>query len=79
MATVVNRYPSNPNQLLGSSWGKDTLKFGDDPCRGLGYGTPTKFKTKKSKVLPWQQLLPDTPQNFISSRSSWGKYILKIW
>ena len=27
----------------------------------------------------WQQLLPVTPQNLINSRSSWGKYTLKIW
>ena len=31
------------------------------------------------KVLPWQQILLDTPQNLVSSRSSWGKHILKIW
>ena len=30
-------------------------------------------------MLPWQQLLPNTPQNLISSRSSWGKHPLKIW
>ena len=29
--------------------------------------------------LPWQQLLLDTPQNLISSRSCWGKHTLKIW
>ena len=29
------------------------------------------------KVLPWQQLLPDTPQNLLRSRSSWGKHTLK--
>ena len=31
------------------------------------------------KVLLWQQILPDTPKNLISSRSSWGKHPLKIW
>ena len=30
------------------------------------------------KLLPWQKLLPDTSQNLISSRSAWGKHILKI-
>ena len=30
------------------------------------------------KVLPWQQLLLDIPQNLISSRSSSGKYTLKV-
>ena len=25
-------------------------------------------------VLPWQQLLPDTSQNLISSRCSWATY-----
>ena len=30
------------------------------------------------KVLPWQQLLPDTPKNLITSRSSWGKHTLKF-
>ena len=37
------------------------------------------LRTKILKVLQWQQLLPDTPQNLISSRSSWGKHRLKIW
>ena len=34
MATVVARYPPKPNQ---------TPKSGDNPCRGLGCGTPTSF------------------------------------
>ena len=29
-------------------------------------------------MLPWQQLLPDTLQNLIGSRSSWGKHTLKF-
>ena len=29
-------------------------------------------------MLPWQQLLPDTTQNLISARPSWGKHTLKF-
>ena len=34
---------------------------------------------QKLKALPWQQLLSDTPQNLISSRSFRAKHVLKIW
>ena len=45
----------------------------------LGCGIPTIFNTLKIlKVLPWQQSLPYTPQNLISSRPSWGTHTLKI-
>ena len=37
------------------------------------------YDLKILKVLPWQQLLPGTPQNLISSRSSWGKHTLNIF
>ena len=30
-------------------------------------------------MLPWQQLVSDTPQNLISSRSFGAKDVLKIW
>ena len=40
---------------------------------------PQTLRPKILKVLPWQQLLPDTPKNLISSRSSGGKYTIKIW
>ena len=41
---------------------------------------PQNFKTEKSeKVLPWQQLYPESLQNLISFRSSCVKHIQKIW
>ena len=58
-------------------------KSDEASCTILGYRKykdfRTNFKTLKFQMLPWQQLLPDTPQNLISSRFSWGKHILKIW
>ena len=30
-------------------------------------------------MLPWQQILLDTPKNLIGSSSTWGKHPLKIW
>ena len=78
IATADARYPAKHNQPC---WYKHIpKKYGENPCTGLGCGTPTNFETPKSQVWPWQQLLPDsTPQNLISSRSSQGKHILKIW
>ena len=47
---------------------------------GLVCGTDTRFKTQKSeKALPRQQLLLDTAQNLISSRSFGDRHILKFW
>ena len=51
--------------MINISW-----KFGGNCCMVLVCGTPTRFKTQKSeKAWPRQQLLLDTAQNLISSRS----------
>ena len=45
---------------------------------GLGCGIPTSFKIKTSqKMLPWQQLLLDTPKT-LSALDPLGKHIKKI-
>ena len=40
---------------------------------------PQTLRPQNLKVLPWQQLLSDTPQNLISTRSYLVKHMLKIW
>ena len=69
-ATIVAGYSPKPNQH----------SFAENLCKGLVCGTPTRYKTqKRDKALPWKQLLMDTPQNLISSRSFSDKHFLKIW
>ena len=51
MATVAARYPQNLISCR-SSWSKEIL-IGENPCMGLGCGTPKSLRPKK--VLPWQQ------------------------
>ena len=55
-------------------------KFGGNHSIGLVCGIPTMFKTQNfEKALLRQQLLLDTAQNLISSRSFSGEQVLKAW